>query len=95
MEGRAYKRLVDNRVQSLKLVFGKKPLGQLILASNILELINYVILLMKTTENKQSYILGEKRDIKKILVTLVNILKSYSIMQLQVDKTLKKIKVGK
>ena len=50
MVGRAYKRLVNNIIQSLKPVYGKKPLGQVMLASNILKLPNYVILLMKTTE---------------------------------------------
>ena len=34
MVGRAYKRLVNNIVQSLKPVFGKKLLGKLMLASN-------------------------------------------------------------
>ena len=48
----AYKRLVNNIVQSLKPVFGKKPLVKLMLASNILRNINYVKLLMKTTESK-------------------------------------------
>ena len=33
------------------------------LASDTLKEINYVILLMKTTEYNQSYILGEKRKI--------------------------------
>ena len=35
MVGGAYKRLVNNIVQSLKTAFGKKPLGHLMLASNI------------------------------------------------------------
>ena len=33
VDGRAYKRLVNSIVQILKLVFGKKPLGKLMLAS--------------------------------------------------------------
>ena len=32
---RAYKRLVNNAVQSLKSVSGKKPLGKLMLTSNL------------------------------------------------------------
>ena len=50
MVGRAYKRLVNKIVQSLKPVYGKKPMGKLMLASNTLKEINYIILLMKTTE---------------------------------------------
>ena len=34
MVGRAFKRLVNNIVQSPKPVYGKKPLGKLMLASN-------------------------------------------------------------
>ena len=37
MVGIGYKRLVNNIVQSLKPVFRKKPLGQLMLTSNILK----------------------------------------------------------
>ena len=35
MAGRAYTRLVNNIVKSLKPVFGKKPFAKLMLASNI------------------------------------------------------------
>ena len=35
MVGGAYERLVNTTIKSLKPVFGKKPLGQLMLASNI------------------------------------------------------------
>ena len=51
MDSRAYKRLVNNIVvQSLKPVYGNKPLGKLMLASNTLKKINYARLMMKTTE---------------------------------------------
>ena len=50
MDGRPYKMLVNNIVQSLKPVYGKKSLGKLMLATNTLKKINCVVLLMKTTE---------------------------------------------
>ena len=50
MVGRAYKRLVNNIVQSLKPFFGNKLLGQLMLASNLFKKINHVIPLMELTE---------------------------------------------
>ena len=37
MVGRAYIRLLNNIVQSLKPTFGRKPLGQLMLASNMIK----------------------------------------------------------
>ena len=40
MAGRVHKRLVNNIVQSLELTFGKKSLGQIMLASNLLK--NYL-----------------------------------------------------
>ena len=73
MVGRAYKRLVDSRLQSLKPVFGKKLLGQLMLASNLLK--KY----LRDTINEAVWIQldlypGDKR---RKIVTLANILKSY------------------
>ena len=50
MVGRAYTRLVNNIVQSLKSIFGKKPLAKLMLASNIFKKNYYVKLLIKTTD---------------------------------------------
>ena len=63
MVGRAYIRLLNNIVKSLKPVFDKKPLRQLMIASNVLKKIKNLILMMKTTEYNLSYILGEKRKI--------------------------------
>ena len=50
MVDRAYKRLVNNIVQSLKPVFGKNPFGKLMLANIIFKKVDYVILLIETTE---------------------------------------------
>ena len=86
MIGRAYKRLVNNIVQSLKPIYGKKPLGKLMLASNTLK--NE----LRNTTDEDNWIQLElnfwwkTQDIKKIIVRLANILKSYNVMQLQVDK---------
>ena len=74
MDGKAYKRLVNNIVQSLKPASGKKPLGQLMLESKLLKK-------LPQTTNGDNWMqlelhLGKKRK-KNILVTLANILRSY------------------
>ena len=58
---------MNNIVQSLKPFFGKKPLWQLLLASNTFKKFNYVILLM----NNNPFAKFSLVSILKYLVSLV------------------------